>query len=87
MLHPLLYSNKDPRNSVITELAESSEHNLFRIVFQTPGLRSYELAADSHADLEAWMKCISRASYDYLRLMVAELQQHLEELEGNSAKK
>ena len=32
-------------------------------------------------DLEAWMKLIASASYDYMKLMVVELQQQLAELE------
>ena len=32
-------------------------------------------------DLEAWMKLIACASYDYMKLMVMELQQQLSELE------
>ena len=32
-------------------------------------------------DLEAWMKLIACASYDYMKLMVVELQQQLAELE------
>ena len=32
-------------------------------------------------DLEAWMKLVACASYDYMKLMVVELQQQLAELE------
>lgn len=40
------------------------------------------LAADSQESLEVWMKALARASYDYLKLMVAELQKQLDELNG-----
>lgn len=42
------------------------------------------LAADSQEALEVWMKALARASYDYLKLMVAELQKQLDELSGKS---
>ena len=32
-------------------------------------------------DLEAWMKLVASSSYDYLKLMIAELQHQLAELE------
>ena len=32
-------------------------------------------------DLEAWMKLVASSSYDYLKLMIAELQHQLSELE------
>lgn len=33
--------------------------------------------------MEAWMKALACASYDYMKLMVAELQRQLDEVEGN----
>lgn len=38
--------------------------------------------ADSQESLEEWMKALARASYDYLKLMVNELQKQLDELNG-----
>ena len=65
----------------IPELGESEEHYVFKLVFNDKGTRTYTLAADSQEVLESWMKFISRASYDYLKFMVAELQKHIEEIE------
>ena len=43
--------------------------------------RVYILGTNTMEDLEAWMKLIACASYDYMKLMVVELQQQLAELE------
>lgn len=68
--------------SLFTELAEFEDHFSFKIVFHGPGNRSYILAADSHDVMEQWMKALACASHDYMKLMVADLQRQLEELEG-----
>jgi len=67
------------------ELAEEeTEVYAFKIVFhgdgKTPG-RVYILGTQTMEDLEAWMKLIACASYDYMKLMVIELQQQLAEVE------
>ena len=61
------------------ELAESEmdEHFCFKIVFPS---RSYILSADSHPLMEQWMKSLACASYDYVKLMAAELQRQLDDL-------
>ena len=41
----------------------------------------YTLGTGSMEDLEAWMKLIACASYDYMKLMVVELEQQLAEVE------
>ena len=41
----------------------------------------YTLGTSSMEDLEAWMKLIASASYDYMKLMVVELEQQLAEVE------
>ena len=41
----------------------------------------YTLGTGSMEDLEAWMKLIASASYDYMKLMVVELEQQLAEVE------
>ena len=80
-------SDREPLGVIIlegctVELAEE-ETSLFafKIVFNHGGGRDYLLGADTMEDLEAWMKLIASASYDYMRLMVVELQKQLEELE------
>ncbi|KAG7178001.1 sesquipedalian-1-like [Homarus americanus] len=67
------------------ELAECEDQFTFKLLFHGGGGRTYVLAADSQESLEAWMKALARASYDYLKLMVAELQKQLDEL--NDAEK
>ncbi|KAK8380298.1 hypothetical protein O3P69_016718 [Scylla paramamosain] len=62
------------------ELAECEDQFTFKLVFHGGGGRVYVLAADSQESLEVWMKALARASYDYLKLMVAELQKQLDEL-------
>ncbi|XP_045616278.2 sesquipedalian-1 isoform X2 [Procambarus clarkii] len=62
------------------ELAECEDQYTFKLLFHGGGGRTYVLAADSQESLEAWMKALARASYDYLKLMVAELQKQLDEL-------
>ncbi|NXN96072.1 SESQ1 protein, partial [Rhinopomastus cyanomelas] len=64
------------------ELCDSSsaEGFAFAIRFGGTKSRTYVLAADSHAAMEAWVKALSRASFDYLRLMVRELEKQLQEM-------
>jgi len=67
------------------ELAEEeTEVYAFKIVFHGDGKTSgrvYTLGTQTMEDLEAWMKLVACASYDYMKLMVVELQQQLAELE------
>ncbi|XP_062614519.1 sesquipedalian-1-like [Saccostrea cucullata] len=66
------------------ELSENIDGFAFQIVFPKTGCRTYHMAADSQEEMEAWMKVLSCASYDYMKLMVSELKQQLEELKENS---
>lgn len=83
-------NDKDPVGVVILEgctieLAENVEDAYsFKIMFHGPGNRSYILGADSQESMEQWMKSLACASYDYMKLMVGELQRQLEELDGNN---
>ena len=49
-------------------------------MFAGSGSWTYILAADTQEDMESWMKAITCANYDYMKLMVAELQRQLDEL-------
>ena len=51
-------------------------------MFHGTGNRSYTLGAESQETMEQWMKALACASYDYMKLMVAELQRQLDEMEG-----
>ena len=54
----------------------------FKIVFHGAGNRSYILGAYSQESMEQWMKALAFASYDYMKLMVSDLQRQLDEMEG-----
>ncbi|KAG8517895.1 Sesquipedalian-2 [Galemys pyrenaicus] len=63
------------------ELAEAPvpEEFAFAIRFDAPGVRPLLLAADGPVAQEAWVKALSRASFGYMRLVVAELESQLRE--------
>ena len=52
----------------------------FDITFTAPAARVYTLAADSEALAMSWMRAIAHASFEYLRLMVLELQKKVDDL-------
>ncbi|XP_014816968.1 PREDICTED: sesquipedalian-1 [Calidris pugnax] len=63
------------------ELCDSAEELFaFAIRFGGNKSRTYVLAAESQAAMESWVKSLSRASFDYLRMVVRELQMQLEEI-------
>ncbi|XP_006865558.1 PREDICTED: sesquipedalian-1 [Chrysochloris asiatica] len=59
------------------ELVEAAEEFAFAVRFAGTRARTYVLAAESQASMEGWVKALSRASFDYLRLVVRELEQQL----------
>ncbi|XP_071339410.1 sesquipedalian-1 [Trachinotus anak] len=63
------------------ELCESAEEFAFAIKFDCAKARVYKMAADSQAAMESWVKALSRASFDYMRLVVKELERQLEEIQ------
>ncbi|XP_068167266.1 sesquipedalian-1 [Antennarius striatus] len=63
------------------ELCESTEEFAFAIKFDCVKARVYKLAADNQAAMESWVKALSRASFDYMRLVVKELERQLEEIQ------
>uniref|UniRef100_A0A8D8ZTK8 Sesquipedalian-1 n=1 Tax=Cacopsylla melanoneura TaxID=428564 RepID=A0A8D8ZTK8_9HEMI len=80
--------DKEPVGVIILEgctieLADNTEDAFsFKIMFHGPGNRSYILGAENQESMEQWMKSLACASYDYMKLMVAELQRQLDELDG-----
>lgn len=44
------------------------------------GSRTYILSAESQDDMEGWMKAITCANYEYMKLMVNELQRQMDDL-------
>ena len=67
------------------ELAEMTEAYTFELVFQGSGSRTYILSAECQEEMEAWMKVITSAGYEYMKLMVSELQRQLDELQMTPA--
>lgn len=67
--------------SLFTELTEEESYS-FKIVFHCEDSRTYFLCTNSQASMEAWMKALACASYDYMKLMVSELQRQLDEAQG-----
>ncbi|XP_030647589.1 sesquipedalian-1-like [Chanos chanos] len=69
------------------ELCESAaEEFAFAIKFDCARARVYKMAAESQAGMESWVKALSRASFDYMRLVVRELERQLEDLQEGIAK-
>nr|XP_009002878.3 sesquipedalian-1 [Callithrix jacchus]XP_017831868.3 sesquipedalian-1 [Callithrix jacchus]XP_035113490.2 sesquipedalian-1 [Callithrix jacchus]XP_035113491.2 sesquipedalian-1 [Callithrix jacchus]XP_035113492.2 sesquipedalian-1 [Callithrix jacchus]XP_054094846.1 sesquipedalian-1 [Callithrix jacchus] len=64
------------------ELVEAAEEFAFAVRFVGTRARTYVLAAESQAAMEGWVKALSRASFDYLRLVVRELEQQLAAVRG-----
>lgn len=75
----IAYFNEEPQ---ISELAEDDEQFTFKIEFHGTNNRSYVLGAESQDSMEQWMKALACAGYDYIKLMVAELQRQLDDIEG-----
>ncbi|KAJ2953024.1 hypothetical protein O0L34_g7407 [Tuta absoluta] len=81
--------DKEPVGVIILEgctieLTEEESYS-FKIVFHCEGGRTYYLCTDSQASMESWMKACACASYDYMKLMVAELQRQLDLAEADAA--
>ncbi|KAI2568004.1 PH domain containing endocytic trafficking adaptor 1 [Homo sapiens] len=64
------------------ELVEAAEEFAFAVRFAGTRARTYVLAAESQDAMEGWVKALSRASFDYLRLVVRELEQQLAAVRG-----
>ncbi|XP_069379636.1 sesquipedalian-1 [Paralichthys olivaceus] len=63
------------------ELCESAEEFAFAVKFDCAKARVYKMASDSQVAMESWVKALSRASFDYMRLVVKELERQLEEIQ------
>jgi len=85
--------DKEPLGVIIlegctVELAEEeTDHYAFKLVFHTEGRtgRTYVLGASSQAELERWMKLLACASYDFMKLMVVELQHKINQIESGGS--
>lgn len=83
--------DKEPLGVIILEgctiemTEEDGEQYCFKVIFHGEKDRSYLLAAESQDVMEKWMKALTCAGYEYMKLMVAELQRQLEELESSQS--
>eukprot|EP00117_Sycon_ciliatum_P034787 scpid68114/ scgid26480/ Sesquipedalian-1; 27 kDa inositol polyphosphate phosphatase interacting protein A len=79
-------TEKEPLGVIILEehsvaMSENRDTRYaFDITFSAPSSRVYTLAADSEELSTAWMRAIAHASFEYLRLMVQDLQRKVDEL-------
>ncbi|KAL4707424.1 hypothetical protein ACJJTC_008609 [Scirpophaga incertulas] len=81
--------DKEPVGVIILEgctieLTEEEAYS-FKIVFQCEGGRTYYLCTSSQASMEEWMKALACASYDYMKLMVSDLQRQLDDAQAEVA--
>lgn len=79
----LIDSLKIAKINFHAELAEDGEQYCFQVVFHGINNRTYFLSAESQDLMERWMKALTCAGYEYMKLMVSELQRQLEEIEGS----
>ncbi|XP_029446282.1 sesquipedalian-2 [Rhinatrema bivittatum] len=87
------FEEKDSREPVgviilegcTVELCEAAEEYAFAIKFEGAKSRPYILAADSQAAMESWVKSLSRANFDYMRIVVRELEKQLEGMQESLA--
>jgi len=63
---------------------EDSQQYCFQLVFHGENNRTYYMGASSQNEMEGWMKALTCASYDYMKLMVSELQRQLEEIDSRN---
>ncbi|KAG8444797.1 hypothetical protein GDO86_009824 [Hymenochirus boettgeri] len=81
--------SKDPVGAIVlegcrVELCDSSEEFAFAIKFASTKSRPYMLVADSQNAMESWVKALSRANFEYIRLVVTELQKQLDEIQNGT---
>ncbi|RWS12109.1 sesquipedalian-1-like protein [Dinothrombium tinctorium] len=85
--------DKEPIGCIVlegsrVEIAENeTELFSFHIVFIGPGTRCYVLGTDTQENMESWMKALSCASHHYLKMIVAELQRQLDEINDHDRKR
>lgn len=84
--------DKDPLGMIVVEgcTVELSDHEdgfTFMLQFPGSGTRTYVLSADTQEEMEAWMKVLSAASYDYMKVCVNELKELLKEPETDSKRR
>ena len=83
--------DKEPSGLIILEScsvqASATEKHGFEISFDGPGTRTYVLVADNDEEMQAWMRVVSHASYEFLRSIVLELQKQVNSLTSQTQSK
>ena len=79
--------DREPIGVIVLEkcsvgLCDDGDPYSFYIAFEGQGARTYVLVADNEVDMKSWIKAISHAGYDYLRMMVDELKRRVERLQA-----
>ena len=69
-----------------SDLCDDEEPYSFKVVFLGEDGREYIMHAETHEQMEGWMRSISSASYEYITLMVAEMQKKLDEITSKTVK-
>ncbi|XP_064612222.1 PH domain-containing protein DDB_G0275795-like [Liolophura sinensis] len=69
------------------ECFDSGDGFSFMINFPGSHSRTYILSADSQEEMESWMKALSCSSYDYMKLLVSDLQRKLDEVNKDETSK
>lgn len=64
----------------VVQMLESDEAYAFGLDFEGAGSRTYVLAAETQEEMEDWMRMITLANYDFMKLRLKELHQRLDEL-------
>lgn len=83
--------DKEPSGLLVLEScsvqASATEKHGFEISYDGVGTRTYILIADHDEDMQAWMRVISHASYDFLKTIVSELQKQVDTITSSSQAK
>jgi hypothetical protein len=79
--------DREPVGVIVLEkcsvgLCDDGDPYSFYIAFEGQGARTYVLVADNEVDMKSWIKAISHAGYDYLRMMVDELKRRVDRLQA-----
>lgn len=62
------------------EIAENEDAYAFELDFEGVGSRTYVLAADNQEEMEDWIRALTSASYDFMKVRLKEWQQRLDDL-------
>ena len=82
--------DSEPTGVIVLEnctvsLSEQEDCYAFELSFGGSGSRTYVLAADTHEEMEDWMRILSRSSCGHLRMMIGVLQRQVADLDESTA--